>query len=149
MTLTITVPGIPAPQGSKKAYVRGGRAIMVEANPRTKSWRSTVTAYALTTKPSAPLLGPVNLAAEFVMPRPQSHFRTGRHAGQLRDDAPGSCAKKPDLSKLIRAVEDSLTDAGWWRDDAQVVSLKATLKRYTFVNSNETPHVRITVTEAQ
>ena len=29
----------------------------------------------------------------------------------------------PDLDKLVRSIGDSLTDAGVWGDDAQVVSL--------------------------
>ena len=37
------VPGIPQPQGSKNAYVRGGRAVLVEANKNLPAWRQIVT----------------------------------------------------------------------------------------------------------
>jgi crossover junction endodeoxyribonuclease RusA len=32
---------------------------------------------------------------------------------------------RPDLDKLVRAVLDALSEAGVWRDDAQVVSVVA------------------------
>jgi Holliday junction resolvase RusA-like endonuclease len=34
-------------------------------------------------------------------------------------------AGKPDLSKLIRTVEDSITDGHGWTDDARVVEILA------------------------
>ncbi|HEV8178612.1 MAG TPA: RusA family crossover junction endodeoxyribonuclease, partial [Gemmatimonadales bacterium] len=37
--------------------------------------------------------------------------------------------KRPDLSHLVRAVEDALTAAGLWVDDAQVVEIIGA-KRY-------------------
>jgi len=61
----------------------------------------------------------------FFLARPKSHYRTGRNADRLRENAPRRPAKMPDLSKLVRATEDALTDAGLWRDDAQVVEISA------------------------
>jgi len=52
-------------------------------------------------------------------------------------------ASRPDLTKLIRSVEDALTGI-LWRDDAQVISQVA-LKRYAM--PDETPGVRVRVTQ--
>jgi len=85
--------------------------------------------------------GPVRLSAIFHMPRPKGHYRTGKHASQLRPSAPEHPATKPDLLKLTRAIEDAMTGIVW-RDDAQVVVEKLE-KRY-----GSQPGCVIQVTEA-
>ena len=133
--VTIRVLGRPAPQGSKRAFVirggpRKGQAAVIESShDRVKSWRQAVLdaalnaqdAFAPADDPGFPLAGPLEVSMVFVMPRPKSHYRTGRNAHLLRDSAPAYPHGKPDVSKLCRAAEDALTDAGIWADDAQVV----------------------------
>ena len=130
--ISFFTPGIPAPQGSKRAFVVGGRARMVEDNAKTKPWRATVTAYArdaIGTEWDA--TGPMKVHAVFYFPRPASHYGTGRNAQQRKPSAPRLFkATKPDLDKLTRALLDALTDAGVWRDDAQVAYLEV-LKRWS------------------
>ena len=53
----------------------------------------------------------------FSLPRPKSAPKAVKHQ-----------ARKPDLSKLVRATEDALTDAGVWEDDARVVGFANTRK---------------------
>lgn len=111
--------GTPVPQGSKNAYVRGGRAVLVDANARLKPWRAVVREAAEAAISEAgweTLDEPCRVYLGFTMPRPQ----------RPRWDVP---AVKPDLDKLARAVFDALTDACVWRDDSRVVDMKAT-KRY-------------------
>lgn len=137
----LTVRGTPAPQGSKKAFYnkRLGRAQLVEDNERTKPWRDRVWGAAVDQLGSGwtPIAGPVRLDAVFTMPKPKS-------APKRRRTWP---AKKPDLSKLIRAVEDSLTDAGVWGDDGQVVEYGRVLKAYPLedVDALDSPGVRIRI----
>jgi Holliday junction resolvase RusA-like endonuclease len=129
--ITITVHGQPAPQGSKRAFaVRGkggvptGRIAVIESShDRVKSWRQAVidAALAAVGDRELPLDGPLKLGIVFALPRPKGHYGTGRNAARLRDSAPNWPTSTPDLSKLLRATEDALTDAGIWRDDAQVV----------------------------
>jgi Holliday junction resolvase RusA-like endonuclease len=38
----------------------------------------------------------------------------------LKPTAPTWCITKPDATKLVRGIEDAITNAGLWRDDAQV-----------------------------
>lgn len=113
------VPGTPRPQGSKR-HVGGGR--MIESSKYLKAWRNTVTLYAIAHRPIEPISGAVDLALTFHMPRPASHYGTGRNATRLRASAPDHHTSKPDASKLLRAVEDALTDAHIWVDDSQVTS---------------------------
>lgn len=129
--LEIHVVGVPAPQGSKKGFIAGGRAVVVDTNqPRLRTWREDVKHAALGAielhtlpDPWQPLTGPVELDVTFLMPRPKHHFRTGKHAHLLRDNAPAAPAGKPDVDKLLRSSLDALTAAGLYRDDAQVVTL--------------------------
>jgi len=126
--ITITVYGIPAPQGSKRHL---GNGVMVESSTKVKPWRQAVTYAAREAMPDGwqPLNGPLRLAVVFTFARPKGHFRSGRNAHLLRDAAPPRPAGMPDLSKLVRSTEDALTDAGVWVDDARVVSCAAE-KRY-------------------
>jgi len=144
-TLYFTVPGTPAPQGSKRIYQNR----LVSTNDKTlKPWRAAVTTYAIqayrrecinTHQDFTPLLTPVSIELTFVLTRPKTHYRSGKYAHILKDNAPNYVGVKPDLDKLVRAVLDSLTDAGVFRDDAQVVKLSAT-KRY-----GDNPYVEIQI----
>jgi Holliday junction resolvase RusA-like endonuclease len=157
--LVITVAGAAAPQGSKRAFaVRGkggaptGRVAVIESShDRVKSWRQAVIdevraadaarGTGLTFARGLPL----QVDMVFCFKRPKSHYRTGRNAHLLRDDAPAYPSGKPDLSKLARATEDALTDAGLWADDAQVVEYGRLAKTYAGSGGMSVPGVIITV----
>lgn len=111
--LSLTVYGIPIPQGSTKAFMRPGmkHPVVTADNAKTKPWRQAIVDAARSTH-QAPIEGPVSLGVVFYLPRPKS--------APKRVVEP---AKKPDLDKLLRAACDALTAAGVWRDDAQVVSV--------------------------
>jgi len=104
-------------------------------------WRAQVQ-QAVAEQMSDPFPGPVEVRLGFSLPRPQSHYGTGRNAGRIKASAPTWPAQMPDLDKLVRAVLDACTDAGLWRDDSQVCALQAA-KLYTPTN----PGVHITITE--
>lgn len=111
--IVILVVGRPAPQGSKR-HVGGGR--MVEQSRYVRAWREAVTRAARSAMRAQVLLqpidGPIALDVVFRLKRPK----------RGRWNVP---AVPPDLSKLIRATEDALTDAGLWCDDARVVEIRA------------------------
>ena len=65
----------------------------------------------------------VEVVVTFHLPRPKSHYYTGKRAGVLRTDAPTYVEKRPDLDKLTRSTLDALTSAGMYDDDARVVHL--------------------------
>jgi len=142
----IIVRGQPITQGSKRAFairrkgtngqpVYTGKVAMIDdANAdhreRNRTWRSLVqeaAQAALEDRP--PIEGAVALRATFTLPRPKSHFGTGRNALVLKPSAPPYPAGKPDEEKLGRAVKDALKDAGVYRDDAQITDSHV-CKRY-------------------
>lgn len=100
---SFTVLGTPAPQGSKRHV---GRGVMIESSKKVRPWREAVKASA----PAGPCLdGPIAVRMVFTVARPKS----ARRAEQVP-------YRTPDLSKLARATEDAITEAGLWADDARV-----------------------------
>jgi Holliday junction resolvase RusA-like endonuclease len=122
MMIEFRVPGIAAPQGSKKAFkTRGGRIALVESCSRVKPYRATVALAAREVWAEGATHGTVGVSIAFTFVRPKSHYNA---KGVLRAGIathPG----KPDIDKLCRAVLDSLTGI-IYADDSQVVSLVAT-----------------------
>lgn len=97
---------------------------MVESCKQLKPWRLMVTAAAIAT--GAPLIrGPVSLSVVFLFHRPKGHYG----ARGLKPSAPQWHSVKPDGSKLLRALEDSLSGV-LIEDDARIVS-STVQKRYT------------------
>jgi Holliday junction resolvase RusA-like endonuclease len=120
-TISFTVPGVPAPQGSKVRTKWGVR----EDNPATRPWRTSVAWEATAAMQEVdPLVGPLFLDVTFCFPRPKSHFGTGKNADVLKDNAPIYHVAKPDCDKLVRAIGDSLTGIVY-RDDSQLAAVIA------------------------
>lgn len=119
---TCVVPGTPKPKGNYSAY--NGRVVHKGAGGYGE-WVAAVRLAASRRVVREPFDGPVSVELVFHMPRPKKHYRTGKHSGALRDDAPEQHTQTPDVDKLSRAVLDALTEAGVWLDDGQVVMLDA------------------------
>lgn len=128
--LDVFVPGRAAPQGSKRHV---GHGILVESSKACAPWRTTVAWAVSQVWKSAPLLGPVGLELEFVMPRPTSTPK--------RRTPPA--IKKPDVDKLQRAVLDALTKVVW-ADDSVITEVRA-MKR--LAELDEQPGCQIRVRE--
>lgn len=140
--IAFEVAGKPEPQGSARAFTnpKTGKAIITSDNPQLKSWRNAVAAAASGAMAGRELLrGPIQLTVEFGMPRIQSHF--GRHG--LLPSAPVFHTTKPDVDKLLRAVQDSLT-ATVFGDDSQVCDIGRAIKIYT-----DPPVTRVWVREIE
>lgn len=139
--LLINVNGIPGAQGSKKGFAvkKGGKptgkVAMVESSAKVKPWRSDVKAAAEHATgqvahfdPWTPYAGPVHATITFRFARPASHYRTGRNAHLLRDQAPWFPIGRNlgDLDKLQRSTFDALTAAGVVVDDSLFARVLAT-----------------------
>ena len=127
--LACTIPGTPQQQGSKTRTPQG---FSREANRNLVPWRADAIANLQWTArlqwghaAETPITDAVTVAATFIYARPKSHYRTGRNAHLLRDDAPAYKASAPDLDKLQRALGDALTQAGILRDDALIAQWMA------------------------
>jgi Holliday junction resolvase RusA-like endonuclease len=66
------------------------------------------------------LEGPVEVVLWFGMPRPKSHYGTGRNSGKLKKSAPEHPGIKPDIDNFIKFVFDLFNDRVW-EDDKLVV----------------------------
>lgn len=140
-TVKFFVPGVPRPQGSKRAIPNPRnpkRPILVEQSKGLKDWRGDVKRAAMEAYSESDLLdGPLCLLAEFVFPRPKKHYTP---KGVLRDDAPlyHSSRSGPDTSKLIRSIEDAMTGVVYLDDG--LIAHEAARKLY-----GEKPGVTISV----
>jgi Holliday junction resolvase RusA-like endonuclease len=130
--IAFDVLGSPAPKGSPRPVIRGGRAFLTPSHSATgqrrlKDWNSAVRAQAVDaivdlgdSAPSGPLFVGVPLAMEltFRMVRPAGHW--GKRG--LKPSAPSAPATKPDIDKLTRSTLDCLTGLVF-DDDSRVVEL--------------------------
>lgn len=107
------VPGKAAPQGSKKAFVINGRAVLVDASGGNKAWRRLVTETIIADSGYIRYTGPVNVSLTFWMEKAKSNKTT-------------LMAQKPDIDKLARSVLDAMTDSEIIEDDARVIYLTIT-----------------------
>lgn len=129
--MTFFVPGLPAPQGSKK-HVGGGR--MIESSKKVKPWRAAVARHAGQAVAES-LTGPLTLDVEFVMNRPKAW-------GRAREDP---MIERPDLDKLLRSTLDGLTGPAL-ADDSHVTHITASKRR---ARHGETTGAWITLTEKE
>lgn len=133
------VYGIPAPQGSKKPRVSSkGKPYVQEQSAKTLvPWRSAVREAALIARGDAlTMLHPVELQVIFYMPRPASVTPKKRLYPHVA----------PDLDKMVRGVGDALKEAGVYKDDAQIVVIKAQ-KLYATEEIQSSPGAWIVVHE--
>lgn len=135
--VTITVPGIPQPKGSLKAFraYRSRRVVVTSDNPKLRAWHDAVVGVTRAARgPARPFPGAVVVSCTFVLPRPASYpRRVVQHT------------RKPDLDKLVRAVLDALAASDLFGDDAAVVGLHAWK---SYVIPGVRPGVTITVEDA-
>ena len=130
--IEFTVPGAPAPQGSKR-HVGNGR--MIESSKAVGAWRERVaiaahnlmTAGCIAVRETEPL----TVGIEFVMPLPKSTPKRVTPAA----------VKRPDLDKLVRAVFDACTGVVW-ADDSMVVDVRAS-KRLAELGESPCAHVLV------
>lgn len=109
----VYVPGKAAPQGSKKAFVINGRAVLVDASGGNKAWRRLVTETIIADSDYIRYTGPVNVSLTFWMEKAKSNKT--KHMAQ-----------KPDIDKLSRSVLDAMTDSEIIEDDSRVIYLTVT-----------------------
>ena len=125
----LDVLGVPVPQGSIQAIPRkDGNGVATKYPPRVWRWRYQVQ-QAVAALNEKPFDDAVELTLVFDLPRPITHMGTGRNADRVKPSSPEYPIVAPDLDKLVRCVNDAITDAGLWHDDSQVVVIRTT-KRY-------------------
>lgn len=150
ITLTFSVRGVPVPQGSARAFVRGTRAVMVTRSAALVDWRRAIADAAADAMDGRALIdGPISVSAAFVMAaRPASHFlpaNSRRPCRTVRLDAPVWHTSPPDLDKACRALLDAMTGVVW-SDDRQVAVLTA---RKSWPQELQAPGVTVVVSQLE
>ena len=125
--MTLVIHGKPAPQPRVRAYRLGNRAGVYDPGTADE-WKGQVMLAAGLYRGQF-TTGPLRLEVEFYLPRPNA---------RKNDDY---VAVKPDIDNLLKSTMDALSDAGVWRDDAQVVK-QVVQKHY-----GEPARCEITITE--
>jgi len=128
-TLTFTVPGAPVPKARPRVTRHG-----TYTPAKTKDYEAKV---AILAKKAMLEQGfkltrdAVELRIDFYLPRPQSHYGTGRNKAIIKDQYKDIYhITKPDLDNLIKSIKDALNKIAW-KDDSQVMDIRAT-KDYSF-----------------
>ena len=120
------IEGLPKPQPRVKAFNRGGKAgVYTPDTPALREWRYNIIA-GLQRHKDEGIGGAFDVKLNFYLPRPKSHFRTGKFKNLLKQGSPKYHTSKPDVDNLAKLVLDELGKMRYWTDDARVVSLVVT-----------------------
>jgi len=118
-SLSFFVDGDPKAQPRGRACRRGNHAGIYDSGT-ADAWKASVRAAAKKGWDGVMFTGPLRVDVAVYFKRPKSHFFTGKRSDVLRPDAPNFHTSKPDRDNLDKAILDALTNAGIWKDDAQV-----------------------------
>ncbi len=122
--MRITIPLIPKGQRRARHTARGGFSrTYKDATQRHEE--NALMAYLAGHVPEKPISGPVALTFTAYLPIPVSKpkkWKAGAIAGEIRP-----CVK-PDLDNIGKHLKDCLTTMRFWKDDRQVVVLRAEKK---------------------
>ena len=133
MITKIRAYGIPAPQGSKKHI---GNGILIESSKKVRPWRKELLRATLDSSTYSGIIitKACSVHLEFLIPRPRSHYGTGRNKNKLKDSSPIFCTslRNGDIDKLCRSTIDGLSEKSGGKlikDDSLIVQLTV-IKRY-------------------
>ena len=111
----------PMSQQRHKARRAGKKIFMYDPSSKDKAkFREHCSDQA----PKYPLEGPISVSMTFSMPRPKSHFRSGRYSHLLKDNVPSLHVSKPDIDNMVKFYLDAMTGT-FWEDDASVCTIEA------------------------
>lgn len=122
MVLQEFVYGTPKAQPRVKAVRRGNHAGVYDPGT-ANAWKALVQ-LTLHSWCDEKISKPLRVTLNFFLPRPRSHYGTGRNAEVLKATAPSYHCSTPDIDNLEKAVYDALSSksgSGVWADDKQIV----------------------------
>ena len=99
-------------------------------------------------RPKKPLEGNIQLKLYFYMPRPKTHYRTGKRSHVLKAKAPVYHSIKPDLDNLVKLISDCIGNRTFIVDDSQICCI-LTIKAYSnnLEYYNDHPRTEVTIEE--
>ena len=113
-----TVNGNPRPQQRHRSAKWGG--VYDPSAKDKKALYKKVVEFA----PKKPFLGSLMVQLVFYMPRPKSHYKTGRYSHILKDSSPRFHSAKIDADNLAKLTLDVLENAGFYKNDSQICQLQ-------------------------
>lgn len=144
--ITFFVPGEPVPAPRPRGRIvnlpSGKPFIHIYTPADDEKWKKRIARHSWEAV-GRKLSGPVRVDIEFLMPRPQDHFGTGRNAAILKDSAPHWHTIRPDRDNLDKPVLDALKNTKVFSDDCCVCDGRIQ-KRYP--RPGEEPGALITIT---
>jgi Holliday junction resolvase RusA-like endonuclease len=145
--IKFTIPGEPVAKGRPKFVIRyKGKVpfVHVYTPKETESYEKYVCACAVTSGvlPAEPLDCCLVLSVVFVHERTQELLKTGRGGKYKYSTDRIKKPTKPDLTNLIKAIEDGINHSNLWVDDARIVE-SHNYKYWAAIG--ESPHVEVTV----
>jgi len=114
-TVRLVIPGPPVAWA--RARRRGGRYFTAPA--QAEYAERVRQAWLVAGRPRLPRGCVLAVRGDFYLPRPASHYGTGRNAGQLRPSAPAWPLGKPDVDNLLKGPLDALNGL-LFVDDGQI-----------------------------
>ena len=134
-----TVLGNPKPL-KRHYHLKTGRAFDPSAKDKKDfAWKVKASPFKITR-----FKGDIRMILLFYMRRPKNHYRSGKLSRILKDTAPVYHRIKPDISNLIKFVEDALNGI-CYDDDSQIVKIEST-KKYV-LDYDDIPRTVITIEE--
>ena len=144
MEITFTILGDPKAQKRHRTYTKGKGGLPLpfarQVDPSATD-KADFLAQCRQHAPEAPLTGPLSLEVGFLFARPKSHYRTGKHAGELKENRPIWHTSRPDADNLVKMCKDAMNGV-FYRDDCQVVTVTASK-----IYSDAQPFTTITLRE--
>lgn len=123
-SIIIRVHGTPRPQPRQRHWAKQtkkGDIVSGSHDPGTADeWKALIREVAADDVPKSRLVGGISVTAIFMFQRPKSHFGTGRNADRLKPKAPKYHVQRPDRDNCEKALTDTLSKMGFWKDDDQV-----------------------------
>ena len=135
--MRIVVEGVPIAK-KRPRFVRRGNYVSTYNPQETEEGRFLLMAKS---QIPGPLEGPLRVRCLFYMPRPKSHFGTGKNAGVLKTNAPQHHTGRLDVDNMLKFCLDALNGVAW-EDDGQIWSLSGS-KTYS---NNPRTEIEVEVT---
>jgi len=115
--LTYSMSGLPRGQGRPRATARGGFASVYKASADRKYEQSVAKVAAAAMAGRDPMEGPLSVSLRFRMAIPKSATKRVKASMAAGEIPP---CTKPDLSNLVKAIEDAMNGIVYV-DDCQIV----------------------------
>lgn len=135
--IKLVVLGEPTPQQRHRHHQAKGAKFVTTYDPSSKKKKEFLKA-CLPYKPEKPFEQPLRVDMVFYFSRPKSHYRTGKYAHILKDDAPEYHTSRNDIDNIQKFVFDALNKV-FWKDDSCISAVYA-IKKY-----DDNPRTEITI----